>query len=81
MRPLLAALQRAWRSILIMVGVYAVSIGAGLHLGFSFFRQEGPFVGPAWFRLPRAALVDVAWIYVLIVPLFAIGSVWEFFFP
>ena|ERR1019366_8279229 len=68
-------------TMLLQVSAFALAAGAGLHLGFSFFRQAGPFVGPAWFRLPRAALVDVAWIYVLIVPLFAIGSVWEFFFP
>ena len=78
----------AWKSavyyvvtLLLQVAAFVLAGGAGLHLGFSFFRREGPFVGPAWFRMPRRALVDVAWIYVLIVPLFAIGSVWEYFVP
>jgi hypothetical protein len=53
--------------------------GAGaLHLGWAFLRKRGPYVGPAWFRLPRPALIDVAVLYVLIVPLFAVGSLWEF---
>lgn len=53
--------------------------GAGaLHLGWAFLRKRGPYVGPAWFRLPRPALVDVSALYVLIVPLFAAGSLWEF---
>lgn len=68
-------------TMLLQVSAFVLAAGAGLHLGFSFFRQEGPFVGPAWFRMPRPALVDVAWIYVLVVPLFAIGSMWEFLFP
>jgi hypothetical protein len=68
-------------TMLLHVSAFVLAVGAGLHLGFSFFRQEGPFVGAAWFRLPRPALVDVAWIYVLIVPLFAIGSVWDGLFP
>lgn len=55
--------------------------GAGVHLEWAFLRQRGPFVGPRWFRLPVPALVDVAWLYVLIVPLFALGSAWEFLSP
>jgi hypothetical protein len=31
--------------------------------------------------LPKPALVDVAMLYVLIVPLFAAGSLWEFLWP
>jgi hypothetical protein len=60
---------------------FILADGAGLYLGWSYIRGQGPFVGPAWFRLPRGALVDVAWLYVLIVPLFAIGSLWEFMAP
>jgi hypothetical protein len=77
-----------WRSgvyyavtMLLQVAGFVLATGAGLHLGFSFFRKEGAFVGPAWFRMPRQALMDVVWIYALVIPLFAIGSTWEFFFP
>lgn len=57
---------------------FTLAGGAGLHLGWANFRRRGPFIGPRWFRLPRPALVDVAWLYVLIVPSFALGSLWEF---
>ena len=58
---------------------FTLAAGAGLYLGLAFFRREEPFWGPPLFRLPRAASIDVAWLYVLVVPLFAIGSLWEFF--
>jgi hypothetical protein len=60
---------------------FTLAGGAGLHLGWANIKRRGPFVGPRWFRLPRPALVDVAWIYALVVPLFALGSLWEFCGP
>ena len=64
--------------MLIQLAAFTLAGGAGLHLGWSFFNKRGPFVGPSWFRLPAPALRDVAWLYVLIVPLFALGSLVEF---
>jgi hypothetical protein len=57
---------------------FTLAGGAGVHLGWSTIRGRGPMVGPAWFRLSRPAVIEVAWIYTLIVPLFALGSLWEF---
>lgn len=57
---------------------FTLAGGCGLHLGWAFFQRRGPFVGPAWFRLPQPALADVAWLYTVIIPLFAFGSAWEF---
>jgi hypothetical protein len=68
-------------TILLQLCGYTLAGGAGLHLGWDFFHRRGAQVGPAWFRLPRQALVDAAWIYVLVVPLFALGSWWEFLGP
>ena len=68
-------------TLVLQLSGFTLAGGGGLHLGWAFLRKRGPFVGPAWFRLPRPALVDVAWLYVLIVPLFALGSLWEFFWP
>jgi len=65
-------------TILLQLTAFTLAGGAGLHLGWSFFKKRGPFVGPSWFRLPGPALRDVAWIYAVIVPVFAIGSAWEF---
>ena len=68
-------------TLALQLAAYTLADGAGLHLGWSYLRGQGPFVGPRWFRLPGPALVDVAWLYILVVPLFAAGSFWEFVWP
>lgn len=68
-------------TLILQLTAFTLAGGGGLHLGWTFIRKRGPFVGPAWFRLPKPALVDIAWLYVLIVPLFAAGSLWEFYWP
>lgn len=68
-------------TLALQLTAFTLAGGGGLHLGWAYFRHRGPFVGPRWFRLPRPALLDVAWLYTLIVPLFAIGSWWEFVGP
>ncbi len=68
-------------TMLLQLMAYTLADGAGLYLGWSYIKKRGPFVGPRWFRLPEPALKDVAWLYVLIVPLFALGSWWEFLGP
>jgi len=79
---------RHWRSAIyylvtltLQLTAFTLAGGGGLNLGWSFIRKRGPFVGPTWFRLPKPALISVGWLYVLIVPLFALGSLWEFFMP
>ena len=67
--------------LLLQVAGFTLAGGAGLHLGWAYLRRRGPFVGPSWFSLPRPALIDVAWIYALVVPLFAAGSLVEFLWP
>ena len=67
-------------TVLLHVCAFTLADGAGLYLGREFFRRRDVFVGPSWLRLPRQALIDVAWLYVLVVPLFAAATVWEYFF-
>jgi hypothetical protein len=66
-------------TVLLQAAGYALADGAGLYLGWAFLKRRGDMVGPRWFRLPREALKDVVLLYALIVPLFALGSLWEFF--
>ena len=68
-------------TILLQVTAFTLAGAAGLHLGWSFLHKRGPFVGPSWLRLPAPALADVGRLYLLIVPLFAAGSLWEFYVP
>lgn len=56
---------------------YSMAGGAGVTLGLAYLRRAR-YPGPRWLGLPRAAVQDVLWIYLLIVPLFAIASTWEF---
>ena len=68
-------------TLALQLSAFTLAGGGGLHLGWAYYRRRGPFVGPRWFSLPKPALIDVAWLYALIVPLFALGSLWEFFWP
>jgi hypothetical protein len=68
-------------TLLLQLAGFILAGGGGLHLGWARIKGRGPLVGPRWFRLPQPALLDVAWLYVLIVPLLAIGSAWEFLGP
>ena len=68
-------------TMLLQLSAFTLAGGAGLHLGIAYLRKQGPFVGPWWFRLPRPALLDAGRLYLLVVPLFAIGSLWEYYFP
>jgi hypothetical protein len=65
-------------TLLIQVTGFTLAGGAGVYLGIAFLRREGPFVGPRWFRLPATAVRDVAWLYIVIVPIFAAGSLYEY---
>ena len=77
-----------WRSgsyyvvtLVLQVSAFVLAGASGLHLGWAFVRKQAPVVGPKWLPLPKRALLDVSWLYLLIVPLFALGSAWEFMPP
>ena len=52
--------------------------GAGVTLGRARVRPVGPYAGARVVGLPVEALRDAARIYVLVIPLFAIASSFEF---
>ncbi len=56
---------------------YSLAGGAGVRLGLVYLRRPKD-AEPTWIGLPQEALRDVLWIYTLVVPLFAIASLWEF---
>jgi Stage II sporulation protein M len=60
---------------------YILAVGAGINLGLAYLRPRPCYAGSRWHGMPIEALRDVARIYVLIVPLFLIASLWEFLFP
>jgi hypothetical protein len=65
-------------TLLLQLIPYSLAGGAGVNLGLAYLRPRPDYAGPRWLGLPVGALRDVAWIYVLVVPLFLIASLWEF---
>ncbi len=56
---------------------YSLAGGAGVRVGLAYLRRrQNP--GPLWIGLPREAVADVLWIYLLVLPLLALASLWEF---
>ena len=65
-------------TMLLQLSAFTLAGAAGLHLGYDNLWGGGARLGPAWLRLPREGLADVAALYALVVPLFACGSAFEF---
>jgi hypothetical protein len=57
---------------------YSLAGGAGVHLGLAYYRMHSVSQSVRWYALPQQALLDVGRIYLLVVPLFLIASMWEF---
>ncbi len=58
---------------------YTLAGGIGVKLGMSYFKKYPEYQDQKrWLGYPAGALRDTARVYVLIVPLFCIASLWEF---
>ncbi|HMD82521.1 MAG TPA: stage II sporulation protein M [Anaerolineales bacterium] len=58
---------------------YVLSGGAGVNMGLALYRPRSFYQGEKWLGIPKEALRDVFRIYLLVVPLFLLASLWEFF--
>ncbi|HEX7287372.1 MAG TPA: hypothetical protein VF532_14390 [Candidatus Angelobacter sp.] len=67
--------------IVLQLVPYTLAGGAGVNLGLARVKPVGDYAGPRFLGLPHAALRDAGWIYVLVIPLFALASAFEFFWP
>jgi uncharacterized membrane protein SpoIIM required for sporulation len=65
-------------TLLLQLIPYSLAGGAGVYFGLAYYRAHSHSPAPKWYVLPRPELVDVARIYLLVVPLFLIASLWEF---
>src|SRR5207248_2787548 len=65
--------------ILQLIG-YVLTMGAGVHVGLSAWksRHDTSVRSLAGVRIPSSALRDAGYIYIVAVPVFLIGSLWEF---
>jgi len=58
---------------------YSLTIGAGVNVGISLFKPISDYRGKKLFSFfPKEALLDLIRIYALSIPIFLIGSLWEF---
>ena len=58
---------------------YTLAGAAGVNLGIAWLRPAAEYRGKKWLDVPQEALRDAARIYMLVVPLFVVASMWEFF--
>jgi uncharacterized membrane protein SpoIIM required for sporulation len=57
---------------------YTLAGGAGVNLGLTLYTAKPYYQGEKWLGLPKEAILDVGRIYLLVIPLFLIASLWEF---
>lgn len=58
---------------------YVLAGGAGVNMGLAYFRPKTFYQGEKWLGIPKEAIRDVLRIYLIVVPLFMLASLWEFF--
>jgi hypothetical protein len=58
---------------------YILAVGAGVNLGLARARPIGDYAGPKLLGVPQESIRDAGRIYLLVVPLFALASAFEFF--
>lgn len=60
---------------------YTLAAGAGVNVGLSFWRTRPEYVKKKWLGLPVEAFRDLGRIFVVVVPIFLLASLWEFLSP
>jgi uncharacterized membrane protein SpoIIM required for sporulation len=61
---------------------YSLAVGAGVNTGLALLRPTTYYQGEKWLGLfPKEALRDLGRIFILVIPLFIIASLWEFLGP
>ena len=57
---------------------YSLAGGIGVNLGLAYLRPRPWYQGDKWYIFPKEAVLDTLRVYILIVPLFLVASLWEF---
>ena len=58
---------------------YVLADGAGVNMGLALWRPKSFYQDEKWLGIPKEAIRDAFRIYLLVVPLFLLASLWEFF--
>jgi hypothetical protein len=66
-------------TLVLQVIPYSLAIGGGVNVGVALFRPQPYYQDEKWLGIfPTEALRDMGWIYVVVIPLFLVASLWEF---
>jgi hypothetical protein len=57
---------------------YTLSGGAGVNLGLAMWKPQSAYQGEKWLGMPKEAIRDAFRIYLAVLPLFLLASLWEF---
>jgi uncharacterized membrane protein SpoIIM required for sporulation len=69
-------------TLLLQIAAYSLAVGAGVNVGIAMFRPQRYYQADKWLGIfPKEAFRDMGRIYVLVVPLFLMASLWEFLSP
>jgi hypothetical protein len=59
---------------------FSMSIGAGIKCGIDFYKYNSKVSWKIWnYRIPKASLQDIGYVYLVTIPLFFVASCFEFF--
>jgi hypothetical protein len=68
-------------TLLLQLIPFTIAGGTGLSGGWAWRRQPKDHPRSGWSMPPRRIIMDALLMYILIVPLFLIASLWEFLAP
>jgi hypothetical protein len=66
-------------TLLLQLIPYTLAGGAGVNLGLALFRPPAYYQAEKWWGVPKEAVRDVLRVYLIVIPLFLLAAVWEFF--
>jgi hypothetical protein len=66
--------------ILQLIG-YTLAAGAGVNAGLSFWRTRPEYSEKKWLGMSTEALFDLGRIFVIVIPILLLASLWEFLSP
>jgi hypothetical protein len=69
-------------TLLLQIGAYSIAVGGGVNVGVAMFRPAVYYSGKKWLGLfQQEAVRDAGRLFLVAIPLFLVGSLWEFLSP
>lgn len=67
-------------TLILQLAGFVLAMAAGVHVGVAAWRarDDKSLRSIAGIRIPKWSLQDAGWLYVVVVPLLLVGSLWEF---